>query len=310
MSLCSFCPPDKPQQHFSREETLSNEQQHSSLNQEAPEPPEIKEEPLEVSLSDTTMMTGVGGQHESRQNLDPPNSVRELIVQRLMAAAEDIYTGCQQTINLYQEEILEQQRLLSITLVRQIKLHRIGMDTHIRPSWLLINLPSIPGNPGRKREDHMLFQMFSCSNTNEAFPGVSSDDPDQQMNISLEHQEPGTSQNEEQEEPESTLTEEVEVEFNRSHDEEQLVLKQEVDSSMMTPASEQSELIEPEPDSELLLSQDSVVARSQREKKIHLVGSGSTTKAGEKSKKRCHNENVDNSSSSKSSGSFSFVSFT
>ena len=109
------------------------------IKEEEPEPSQIKEEEPEPSQSQVLLLvlpvftgsTGstVGGQSSAIDNVDSPNSVRELMEQRLTAAAAEIYTEFQQTVIQYQDKIQTQQRLLKTTWTPQIQLHRIGMDT-------------------------------------------------------------------------------------------------------------------------------------------------------------------------------------
>ena len=53
-------------------------------------------------------------------------SLRELIIERLTAAAEEIFGLFERTVVQYEKEIDRQRRLLDITWKPEIKLHRIG----------------------------------------------------------------------------------------------------------------------------------------------------------------------------------------
>ena len=53
--------------------------------------------------------------------------LRELINERLTAAAEEIFRHFQTTISEYEEEINRQRRLLDIVWKPEIKLHRTGL---------------------------------------------------------------------------------------------------------------------------------------------------------------------------------------
>ena len=53
--------------------------------------------------------------------------LRELMNERLSAAAEEIFRDFQKTIVQYVEEIDRQRRMLDIVWKPEIKLHRIGM---------------------------------------------------------------------------------------------------------------------------------------------------------------------------------------
>ncbi len=52
--------------------------------------------------------------------------LREFVIERLTAAAEEIFGVFQKTIVDYEEEIDRQRRLLDIVWKPEIKLHRIG----------------------------------------------------------------------------------------------------------------------------------------------------------------------------------------
>lgn len=52
--------------------------------------------------------------------------LREFVVERLTAAAEDIFQVLKKAIVEYEEEICRQRRLLDIFFKPEIKLHRIG----------------------------------------------------------------------------------------------------------------------------------------------------------------------------------------
>lgn len=54
-------------------------------------------------------------------------SLRKLINERLTSAAEEILGVCEQTIVVYEEEVVRQRRLLDILLKPEIKLHRTGV---------------------------------------------------------------------------------------------------------------------------------------------------------------------------------------
>lgn len=52
--------------------------------------------------------------------------LREFVVERLTAAAEDIFQVLKKAIVEYEEEICRQARLLDVVWKPEIKLHRIG----------------------------------------------------------------------------------------------------------------------------------------------------------------------------------------
>ncbi|XP_078796968.1 uncharacterized protein LOC144989049 isoform X4 [Oryzias latipes] len=59
-------------------------------------------------------------------------SLRELISERLAAAAEEICRLCEGTIVQYEEELCRQRRLLDVIWKPQLQLHHIGLPQH----WL------------------------------------------------------------------------------------------------------------------------------------------------------------------------------
>ena len=133
-----FVSSDDPQQHSYIDEQLCNEPKNSSLGQEEPDLPPIKEEqdgpePPQITEdrvqqeADAIMVSVVEGTSVHQESLVSQNYVREFISRGLTAVAVEIFTVFQQTIVQYQQEIDAQHRLLDITLKPQIKLHRIGM---------------------------------------------------------------------------------------------------------------------------------------------------------------------------------------
>lgn len=53
--------------------------------------------------------------------------LRDLINERLTAAAEEIFRAFLQTVSQYEEQIDRQRRLLEVVLKPQVKLHRTGL---------------------------------------------------------------------------------------------------------------------------------------------------------------------------------------
>ncbi|XP_078797834.1 uncharacterized protein LOC144989373 isoform X1 [Oryzias latipes] len=131
-------------------------------------------------------------------------SLRELISERLAAAAEEICRLCEGTIVQYEEELCRQRRLLDVIWKPQLQLHHIGLPQH----WMT------------EEEDQ-------CN---------------QQRNFRVEQEEPEPPQiKEEQEEPEPPQIEEEPEELCISQDEDQLDLKQETDTLMEIPTYEEDE---------------------------------------------------------------------
>ncbi|XP_047445920.1 zinc finger protein 34-like isoform X2 [Mugil cephalus] len=194
-------------------------------------------------------------------------SLRELIIERLTAAAEEIFGLFERTVVQYEEEIDRQRRLLDITWKPEIKLHRIDQPQHY---------------VCKEEEEEVVDDQLSK----------------QERASSLNQEEPEPLQlKEEQEEPEPPGIKQEQEEFScSSQPEEHLVLKLEADSLMETCTDEESELSEPQPKSE-----------SPDQGGIEYVDSGSTRNAELNPKKRrrhcrdtSHSNNVDNSPMSES----------
>ncbi|XP_047445346.1 zinc finger protein 239-like [Mugil cephalus] len=227
-------------------------------------------------------------------------SLRELIIERLTAAAEEIFGLFERTVVQYEEEIDRQRRLLDITWKPEIKLHRIDQPQHY---------------VCKEEEvvDDQLSKQERASSLNQEEPeplqlkeGQAEPEPPQinqeqeepeppQINQEQEEPEPpGIKQ--EQEEPEPPGIKQEQEEFScSSQQEEHLVLKLEADSLMETSTDEESELSEPQPKSE-----------SPDQGGIEYVDSGSTRNAElnpKKRRRRCRDtshSNVDNSPMSES----------
>ncbi|XP_041637944.1 uncharacterized protein LOC121506282 isoform X2 [Cheilinus undulatus] len=134
---------DVPQQLVCKEEeSLSDQEKNSSLDQEEAEPPRIKEEPEEpcsiqegeqLELKEETDTFVLTPAHEERDHSKPElheqqffSSLRELIRERQKAAAEDIFELVQTTVVEYKVELVRQRKLLDIFLNPAVYLHRIG----------------------------------------------------------------------------------------------------------------------------------------------------------------------------------------
>uniref|UniRef100_A0A8C7X5T2 HTH CENPB-type domain-containing protein n=1 Tax=Oryzias sinensis TaxID=183150 RepID=A0A8C7X5T2_9TELE len=144
-------------------------------------------------------------------------SLRELISERLAAAAEEIFQICEGTIVKYEQELCRQRRLLDISWKPQLQLHHIVLPQR----WVT------------EKED-LCYQ--------------------QTRNVRVKHKEPEPQQiKEEQEDLEPPQTEEewreTELSSNKqeseelclNQDEDQLDLKQETDTLMEIPTSEKDE---------------------------------------------------------------------
>ncbi|XP_078793982.1 uncharacterized protein LOC144987958 [Oryzias latipes] len=134
-------------------------------------------------------------------------SLRELISERLAAAAEEICRLCEGTIVQYEQELCRQRRLLDVIWKPQLQLHHIVLPQH----WMT------------EEEDQ-------CN---------------QQRNFRVEQEEPEPLQiKEQQEEPEPPQIKEEPGELCISQDEDHLDLKQETDTLMEIPTYEDNDNIE------------------------------------------------------------------
>ncbi|XP_078792678.1 uncharacterized protein LOC101162348 isoform X2 [Oryzias latipes] len=130
-------------------------------------------------------------------------SLRELISERLAAAAEEICRLCEGTIVQYEQELCRQRRLLDVIWKPQLQLHHIVLPQH----WMT--------------EEEGL-----CN---------------PQRNFRGEQEEPEPPKmEEEQGEPEPPQTKEEPEELFISQDEDQLDLKQETDTLMEIPTYEEN----------------------------------------------------------------------
>uniref|UniRef100_A0A7N6BBH1 C2H2-type domain-containing protein n=1 Tax=Anabas testudineus TaxID=64144 RepID=A0A7N6BBH1_ANATE len=133
--------------------------------------------------------------------------LREFVIERLNAAAEEIFGVFETTILEYEEEIDRQRRLLDIVWKPEIKLHRIELpEQHVCKE--------------EEDDDDLFDQQFS----------------NQERNSSLDQEDPGPPQIKEEQEERST-----------SQEVEHLILKQETENVTWIPAYEESDDSEPEP---------------------------------------------------------------
>uniref|UniRef100_A0A3B3DIJ9 C2H2-type domain-containing protein n=1 Tax=Oryzias melastigma TaxID=30732 RepID=A0A3B3DIJ9_ORYME len=128
-------------------------------------------------------------------------SLRELISERLAAAAEEIFRLCEGTIVQYEQELCRQRRLLDICWKPQLQLHHIVLPQHWSTEEDLCN---------------------------------------QQRNFRVDQENPEPPQTpEELQDPEPSPMKEEPGELCISQDEEQLDLKQETETLMEIPALEE-----------------------------------------------------------------------
>ncbi|XP_034396458.1 transcription factor TBF1-like [Cyclopterus lumpus] len=187
-------------------------------------------------------------------------NMRTFFLERLTAAAEEIFGVFEKTIFEYQEEVDRQGRLLDIVRKPVIKLHRT-------------EVPEVPEQHvcKKKEEEEVLCEQQLCI---------------QERSSSLD-----------QEDPEPPQIKEEQEELCTSQEGEQLELKQETETFMLTPTCEETDHSEPEPTRDhQLLSYFSRVAESPDQKGSEHEDSESTRNAGPQPKKRhpshCDDENL------------------
>ncbi|XP_008285573.1 zinc finger protein OZF-like [Stegastes partitus] len=205
-------------------------------------------------------------------------NLRELINERLTAAAEEIFKEFEKTIVQYEEEIDRQRRMLDIIWKPQITLHTFKL-----PQYYVCQKEEF------NAQQQLCHQEGNCS--------LEKEDPDFPQ-TKEEQEELCTSLDQEDEEP-PQIKEEV-VEICTSLDGEKFVMKQETDIFVVTPPYEESEHTEREPKSDQLLSHESPVVESSVPEVSMQVDSGSTRKAELKPEKRYEgnsscSKNADNS---------------
>ncbi|XP_078797711.1 uncharacterized protein LOC144989338 [Oryzias latipes] len=170
-------------------------------------------------------------------------SLRELISERLAAAAEEICRLCEGTIVQYEEELCRQRRLLDVIWKPQLQLHHIGLPQH----WMTEEEDQCNQQKNFRVEqeepEHPQIQE-------EPEPPQSKEEPEplqiqeepEPPQIKEEQEEPEPPQiKEEQEEPEPPQIEEEPEELCISQVEDQLDLKLETDTLMEIPTYEEDE---------------------------------------------------------------------
>ncbi|RVE56254.1 hypothetical protein OJAV_G00219270 [Oryzias javanicus] len=155
-------------------------------------------------------------------------SLRELISERLAAAAEEIFRLCEGTIVQYEQELCRQRRLLDICWKPQLQLHHIVLPQH-----LVI-----------EDEDLCNQQRNFRVEQNDPEPTQTKEELEEpellQVKKEQEEEEPPQIE-EELEEPEPPQIKKDQEQVYISQDEEHLDLKQETDTLMDIPTYEQSE---------------------------------------------------------------------
>ncbi|XP_051810154.1 zinc finger protein 239-like isoform X4 [Acanthochromis polyacanthus] len=226
--------------------------------------------------------------------------LRELISDRLAAAAGEIFTEFEKNIVQYQEEIDRQRRLLDVIWKPHIPLQPIELPQ----SYVCENEKTVvdhqPHDQERKsmvdHEDPEPLQIKDqqeelCTSLDQSNPEFSQIKMEQEESCtSLDQSNPGLPQ--------------IKVEQDElcsSREEELIGLKQETDTFVVTPADEESDHSEPNPNSDQLLFHISCVAESPDQEGSKDVDSGSTRCIEQKPRHQSnssHSNDVDNAPTS------------
>ncbi|XP_044065415.1 zinc finger protein 391-like [Siniperca chuatsi] len=278
-----------PQQHVCKEEEVLADQQlciqerNSSLDQEDPEPPQIKEEQEELCSrqegeqlvlkqeTDTFMLTPA--YEESDRSEPEPKSDHQLVSHGChVAESQDQKGGKHEDSGSTRDAEPKQKNPDRKRRSHSNNVHKSTMsEIHRNPH------AELPQQHVRKEEEVLADQQLCI----------------QERNSSLD-----------QEDPEPPQIKEEQEGLCSRQEGEQLVLKQETDTFMLTPAYEESDRSEPEPKSDhQLVSHDCHVAESQDQKGGKHEDSGSTRDVEPKQKnpdrkRRSHSNNVHKSTMS------------
>ncbi|XP_078797135.1 uncharacterized protein LOC144989080 [Oryzias latipes] len=211
-----------PQHWLTEEDSLCNPQRNFRLE---PEEPVLRVQ-LELKMGAGTMSS--------------LQSLRELISQRLAAAADEICRLCEGTIVQYEEELCRQRRLLDVIWKPQLQLHHIGLPQH----WMTEeeDLCNQQRNFRVEQEEPEPPQIKEEQEEPEPPQIQEEQEEPEPPQIQEEQEEPELPQiKEEQEEPEPPQIKEEPGELCISQDEDQLDLKQETDTLMEIPTYEEDE---------------------------------------------------------------------
>ncbi|XP_078797781.1 uncharacterized protein LOC144989357 [Oryzias latipes] len=158
-------------------------------------------------------------------------SLRELISERLAAAAEEICRLCEGTIVQYEEELCRQRRLLDVIWKPQLQLHHIVLPQH----WMT------------EEEDQCNQQRnFRVEQEEPEPPQIKEEQEEPEPPQIKEEPEPPQIK----EEPEPQQIKEEPGELCISQDEDQLDLKLETDTLMEIPSYEEDENSEADPNNQ------------------------------------------------------------
>ncbi|XP_051798977.1 zinc finger protein 615-like isoform X3 [Acanthochromis polyacanthus] len=226
--------------------------------------------------------------------------LRELISDRLAAAAGEIFSEFEKTIVQYQEEIDRQRRLLDVIWKPHIPLQPIELPQ----SYVCENEKTVVDHQPHDQERNSMVdhedpeplrikdqQEELCTSQDQSNPEISQIKMEQEeLCTSLDQLDPGLPQ--------------IKVEQDElcsSQEEELIGLKQETDTFEVTPADEESDHSEPKPNSDQLLFHISCVAESPDQEGSKDVDSGSTRCIEQKPRHQSnnsHSNDVDNAPTS------------
>ncbi|XP_051802474.1 zinc finger protein 239-like [Acanthochromis polyacanthus] len=226
--------------------------------------------------------------------------LRELISDRLAAAAGEIFSEFEKTIVQYQEEIDRQRRLLDVIWKPHIPLQPIELPQ----SYVCENEKTVVDHQPHDQEKNSMVdhedpeplrikdqQEELCTSQDQSNPEISQIKMEQEeLCTSLDQSNPGLPQ--------------IKVEQDElcsSQEEELIGLKQETDTFEVTPADEESDHSEPKPNSDQLLFHISCVAESPDQEGNKDVDSGSTRCIEQKPRHQSnnsHSNDVDNAPTS------------
>ncbi|XP_022078469.1 zinc finger protein ZFP2-like [Acanthochromis polyacanthus] len=179
--------------------------------------------------------------------------LRELISERLTAAAEEIFAEFEKTIVQYEEEIDRQRRLLDNIWKPEITLHTIGLSQqHVCKQEILADQER---NYNVDQEDPELPQI---------------EEEQEKLCTSLDQEDQEHPQIKEEQEELCTSQEGL----CSSQEGEQLILKLEAETFLVTPTYDENYHSEPEPNSDQMLSHTSSIAESpDQEGSMHVGNS-------------------------------------
>ncbi|XP_051798739.1 zinc finger and SCAN domain-containing protein 2-like isoform X4 [Acanthochromis polyacanthus] len=226
--------------------------------------------------------------------------LRELISDRLAAAAGEIFSEFEKTIVQYQEEIDRQRRLLDVIWKPHIPLQPIELPQ----SYVCENEKTVVDHQPHDQERNSMVdhedpepprikdqQEELCTSQDQSNPEISQIKMEQEeLCTSLDQLDPGLPQ--------------IKVEQDElcsSQEEDLIGLKQETDTFEVTPADEESDHSEPKPNSDQLLFHISCVAESPDQEGSKDVDSGSTRCIEQKPRHQSnnsHSNDVDNAPTS------------